>query len=86
MLANGGDPQGLFHASFMQSGSPTPVGYVDEPEIQHTYDQIVKDTGCGGSLDTLDCLRRTPVGALIEAINRAPTFFSFQESFIVFCS
>ena len=78
MLANGGDPQGLFHAGFMQSGAPTPVGFVDEPEVQDTYDQIVEDTGCTGSSNTLACLRTVPVDIFTEAINKAPTFLSFQ--------
>ena len=36
MLANGGNPEGLFRAAFMQSGSPTPVG-----DITHVGNYIV---------------------------------------------
>lgn len=29
MLANGGDTEGLFRAGYMQSGSPVPVGPIE---------------------------------------------------------
>ena len=30
MLTNGGDPEGLFRAAFMNSGSPVPTGPVED--------------------------------------------------------
>ena len=79
MLANGGDTQGLFRAGFMESGSPCPVGYVDEPYLQDTYDGIVKDAGCDGSYDSLSCLRTVPADVLKAAMDKTPAFaFSFQ--------
>ena len=79
MLANGGDTQGLFRAGFMESGSPCPVGFIDEPYLQDTYDNIVKDTGCGESYDTLSCLLKVPADILKAAMDKTPAFaISFQ--------
>ncbi|KIM43069.1 hypothetical protein M413DRAFT_26269 [Hebeloma cylindrosporum] len=55
MLANGGNTEGLFRGAFMQSGAPIPVG--DITHGQQYYDAVVKQTGCSGAADTLDCLR-----------------------------
>nr|VWO96114.1 Ku70 protein [Ganoderma boninense] len=57
MLVNGGDTEGLFRAAFMESGAPTPEGFVDNPFLQATFDQFVIDAGCGGSADPVACLR-----------------------------
>ena len=80
MLANNGDNEGLFRAAFMESGSPPPTGWVDEPYLQDTYDQIVGDVGCAGSNDTLACLRGVPAEALKAAMDKTPSFVSFQVS------
>ncbi|KAN0139660.1 Alpha/Beta hydrolase fold [Lactarius tabidus] len=77
MLANGGNPEGLFRAAFMQSGSPTPVG--DLTNGQPYYDFLVQQTNCSGSSDTLECLRTVPYEELIAAINLTPSLFSFQS-------
>ena len=78
MLANGGDTQGLFRAGFMESGSAAPVGYIDNAYLQATYDQVVEDTGCAGSNDTLACLRTVSVESLTAAMDKTPTFVSYQ--------
>ena len=78
MLANNGDNEGLFRAAFMESGSPPPTGWVDEPYLQDTYDQVVGDTGCTGSHDTLACLRGVPAETLKAAMDKTPSFVSFQ--------
>ncbi|KAL0062982.1 hypothetical protein AAF712_010113 [Marasmius tenuissimus] len=76
MVTNNGDTEGLFRAAFMQSGSTIPVG--DITNGQKYYDQIVADTGCSGSSDTLDCLRQVPYDKLKDAINNTPGVFSYQ--------
>ena len=76
MLANGGNTEGLFRGAFMQSGAPIPVG--DITHGQQYYDAIVKQTGCSGSADTLDCLRTVPYGSLKAAINKSPGIFDYQ--------
>ena len=70
LVTNGGDPEGLFRAAFMQSGSPIPIG--DISEGQPTYDFLVSETGCGGAKDTLECLRGVPYATLKAAIDMTP--------------
>ncbi|KAG5654308.1 hypothetical protein H0H81_004727 [Sphagnurus paluster] len=77
MVANNGDNEGLFRAGFMQSGSPIPVG--DITNGQKYYDAIVSQTGCSGSADTLDCLRKVPYNTLKAAVNKSPGIFSYQS-------
>ena len=76
MVTNGGNTEGLFHAAFMESGSPIPVG--DITHGQKDYDALVEETGCSGSSDTLECLREVPFNTLMNAINKSPGIFSFQ--------
>ncbi|KAF9265176.1 carotenoid ester lipase precursor [Marasmius fiardii PR-910] len=77
MLADGGDTKGLYRASFMQSGSPIPVG--DITNGQKYYDAIVQQTGCSGSSDTLACLRTVPYAKLKAAIDNSPGIFAYQS-------
>ncbi|KIK61900.1 hypothetical protein GYMLUDRAFT_243066 [Collybiopsis luxurians FD-317 M1] len=77
MLANGGNPEGLFRAAFMQSGSP--VAVEDITNGQQYYDQIVAATGCSGKSDTLRCLRRAPYTQLKAAADATPDFLSYQS-------
>ncbi|KAJ7480554.1 carotenoid ester lipase precursor [Mycena latifolia] len=77
MLANGGNTEGLFRAGFMQSGSPIPVGPIENG--QQYYDAIVAKTGCSGAADTLACLRTVPYATLLAAQNASPGIFSYQS-------
>ncbi|KAF8194390.1 alpha beta-hydrolase [Mycena galopus ATCC 62051] len=77
MLANGGDTEGLYRAAFMESGSPIPVGPIENG--QKYYDQIVAQTGCSGASDTLECLRTVPFATLLAAQNDTPFIFSYQS-------
>ncbi|KAI0763529.1 carotenoid ester lipase precursor [Trametes elegans] len=77
LLANGGDPQGLFRGAFMQSGSPIPVG--DISHGQADYDAIVAQTGCAGAADTLQCLRGVPFDKLKKAVDASPGIFAPQS-------
>ena len=45
---------------------------------QSLFDQLVVDTGCTGSADLIACLRTVPLDTLMTAINKAPTFLSFN--------
>jgi len=80
MVANNGNTEGLFRAGFMQSGAPIPVG--DITNGQKYYDALVKDSGCSGSSDTLQCLRTVPYAQLRAAINKSPSIFAYQVRFI----
>ncbi|KAH7928750.1 alpha/beta-hydrolase [Leucogyrophana mollusca] len=77
MVTNGGDPEGLFRAAFMESGSPIPVG--DITHGQKYYDAIVEQTGCAAAADTLECLRGVPYDTLMDAVNNSPFIFSYQS-------
>ncbi|PSR79565.1 hypothetical protein PHLCEN_2v6976 [Hermanssonia centrifuga] len=74
MVANGGNTEGLFHAAFMESGSPIPVG--DITHGQKFYDAFVVAAGCEGSSDTLQCLREAPFAMLQQAMDASPSIFS----------
>jgi len=60
----------------MQSGSPIPVG--DITNGQQYYDFLVDETGCKGSLDTLECLRGVPQETLQAAVDETPSMLSYQ--------
>ncbi|KAG0691999.1 Alpha/Beta hydrolase protein, partial [Suillus ampliporus] len=81
MVTNGGDTEGLFHAAWMQSGSPLPVG--DITHGQQYYDFHVDQTGCGNFSDTLQCLRTVPYDSLMNAINQTPNFLGYLGSYSV---
>jgi len=67
MIAFDGNPQGLFHAGFMQSGAVNPIG--DITEVQPFYDILVNATGCSGSQDTLNCLRSVSEDTFQAGVN-----------------
>jgi len=77
MLANGGNTESLFHAAFMESGSPIPVGPIENG--QRYYDAIVQQVGCSSAADTLACLRTVPYATLKAAQDASPFIFSFQS-------
>ncbi|KAF8835874.1 alpha beta-hydrolase [Paxillus ammoniavirescens] len=77
MVTNNGNPDGLFRAAFMQSGSLLPVD--DISQGQKYYDALVSETGCSSAPDTLQCLREAPYEALLDAVNQSPSLFSYQS-------
>ncbi|KAF7365669.1 Carboxylic ester hydrolase [Mycena venus] len=77
MVANNGDNEGLFRAAFMESGSPIPVGPLENG--QKYYDAIVQQVGCAGAVDTLACLRTVPYASLKAAQDASPFLFSYQS-------
>ncbi|KAF9018985.1 alpha/beta-hydrolase [Hymenopellis radicata] len=78
MIINDGDTEGLFRGAFMQSGSPLPVGDIENG--QKDYDDIVDKTGCSGSSDTLACLRTVSYDVLKAAVDDSPFIFAYQSS------
>ncbi|KIJ09787.1 hypothetical protein PAXINDRAFT_102175 [Paxillus involutus ATCC 200175] len=78
MVTNDGNPDGLFRAAFMQSGSPFPVG--DILKGQKYYDALVSETRCSSASDTLQCLREVPYETLLDAVNKSPNLFSYQST------
>ena len=76
MITNGGNTEGLFRAGWMESGSALPSG--DFSKLQPTFDFIVSETGCASAPDALACLREVPAEAITAAMDKTPTFLSFQ--------
>ncbi|KAI0752323.1 carotenoid ester lipase [Daedaleopsis nitida] len=79
MLTDGGNPHGLFHAGFMESGATRPTGFIDNPYMQTTYDSIVQDTGCSNARDTLGCLRTVSADALTAAMDKVSALNAFKQ-------
>lgn len=75
LVANGGDPEGLFRGAIMQSGAALPVG--DVTLGQKHYDDLVLRTSCLHADDTLDCLRHTPYETLKAAIDTSMGLFDY---------
>ncbi|KAF9779512.1 Alpha/Beta hydrolase protein [Thelephora terrestris] len=77
LVANEGDPEGLFRGAIMQSGAPLPIG--DVTLGQKHYDDLVLRTSCLHTDDTLDCLRRTPYETLRTAIEASMGIFDYTS-------
>ncbi|KIJ51271.1 hypothetical protein M422DRAFT_74212 [Sphaerobolus stellatus SS14] len=77
LVVNGGNQGGLFRSAVMESGSPLPL--VDISTGQRFFDQLVADTGCTGSKDTLACLKAVPFDTFQNAVNESPNIFSFMS-------
>ena len=80
MLTNGGNTEGLFRAGWMESGSALPSG--DFSKLQPTFDFIAAETGCASARDALECLREVPAERITAAMDKTPTFLSFQVSML----
>jgi acetylcholinesterase len=76
MITNGGNTEGLFHGAFMESGAVIPMG--DISLGQHDYDDLVRETGCDGAEDTLECLRQLPFSTFKEAMDMSPGLISYR--------
>jgi acetylcholinesterase len=76
MVTNGEDAGGLFHGAFMQSGAVLPRG--DVSLGQQDYDDLVREAGCAGAEDTLECLRQLPFATLKEAMDLSPRVLSYR--------
>ncbi|KAF8154970.1 carotenoid ester lipase precursor [Crassisporium funariophilum] len=77
LVVNNGNPTGLFHGAFMESGSPIPL--TDITTLQPSFDQLVANTNCTGSSNLIQCLRAVPFDALSTAMNQSPNIFSFMS-------
>jgi len=77
MVAFDGKTDGLFRGAFMQSGVTIPTGPIENGQVY--YDSIVRDTGCTGATDTLQCLRGVPYAKLAAAIDNTPGIFDYQS-------
>ena len=78
MATNDGNPEGLFRAGWMESGSVLSVG--NSSKLQPIYDFIVSETGCASANDTLACLREVPTSVFSAAMDKTPTLLDFRVS------
>ncbi|KDR73256.1 hypothetical protein GALMADRAFT_1341677 [Galerina marginata CBS 339.88] len=77
LVANNGNPAGLFRGAVMESGSPN---HLDDITAQQPFfDQLVANTGCTGSPNAIACLRAVPFDKLSAAVNLSPSLFSFMS-------
>lgn len=84
MIMNGGDPEGLFHAGFMQSGSVFPTG--DITMGQADQDDILEQTDCLGAEDVLQCLRGVEFSVLKAAMDKSRPVTSYSVCCHDFCT
>lgn len=76
MVLNNGNNEGLFRGAVMQSGSPGPFGDIEHGQV--FYDFMVKETGCQGASDTLECLRKVPYDTYKRATDAAPGIVGYR--------
>ncbi|KAJ6611160.1 Alpha/Beta hydrolase protein [Mycena sp. CBHHK59/15] len=82
LLSNKQNSNALFRGAFMISGSPVSTGTVED--FQPYYDTLVAANNCTHSVDTLDCLRRTPLESFTETVNQnTPDVFGYQSISLV---
>ncbi|KAF3351932.1 hypothetical protein VdG1_09386 [Verticillium dahliae VDG1] len=69
----------LFRGAIMNSGSMVPADPVDCPKGQAVYDLVVKEAGCAGQADTLNCLRDLPYQTFLKAVTAPPGILSYNS-------
>ncbi|KAL7931713.1 alpha/beta-hydrolase [Trichoderma chlorosporum] len=69
----------LFRGAIMDSGTAVPAERIDSPKAQAVYNNVVNKAGCSGSSDTLACLRQVPYNQFLNAVNSAPSIFSYSS-------
>ena len=69
----------LFRGAVMDSGSIVPTEPVDCKKSQEVYDTVVKNAGCAGAKDTVECLRGAPFERFLAAVNSVPSLDSYES-------
>lgn len=68
LLANGGDPDGLFSSTIAESGGPFLAKPADNETMQDSqFIKLLQYTGCSNSSNAISCLRNVPADALKAA-------------------
>ncbi|KAI0036079.1 Alpha/Beta hydrolase protein [Vararia minispora EC-137] len=81
MQMNNGDPGGLFRAAFAQSGSPLPIGTVEEGQPQ--MNKFATALGCAhtlGSPTVFDCMRKASADDIRTALGRLQDNFNVDRT------
>ncbi|KAF5365993.1 hypothetical protein D9758_006699 [Tetrapyrgos nigripes] len=86
LLANGGNPEGLFHAAMGDSPSLSFTPSFDSDYIEGIFNLFSSNAGCGANANTLACLRSASLSALTNGwnalvANRTSTLFNFSPLF-----
>ena len=69
----------LFHGAIMDSGSIVSANPVDGVKGQHVYDTVVKEAGCRGAKDTLECLRGLDYEDFLDAATSVPGILGYNS-------
>ncbi|KGO67459.1 Carboxylesterase, type B [Penicillium italicum] len=69
----------LFRGAIMNSGSIIPANPVDGTKGQAVYDTVVKNAGCSGAGDTLECLRGLDYTKFLNAANSVPGILGYNS-------
>ncbi|KAM4060686.1 carboxylesterase family protein [Hirsutella rhossiliensis] len=69
----------LFRGAIINSGGVAPADPMDCPKGQAVYDTVVREAGCEGSPDSLDCLRQLDYATFHKAANSVPAFLSYTS-------
>ncbi|KAK7697524.1 hypothetical protein SLS64_013466 [Diaporthe eres] len=68
LLANGGEPDGLFSSAIAESGGPFLAKPADDETAQDSqFTKLLEYTGCSNSSSAISCLRDVPADALKAA-------------------
>ncbi|KAJ4249865.1 hypothetical protein NW762_012208 [Fusarium torreyae] len=59
----------LFRGAIMNSGTIVPLQSIDSSRAQNVFDTLVKQGGCAGAKDKLDCLRKLDYNDFLSAGN-----------------
>lgn len=75
MVLNDGDPDGLFSQAIMASGGIMKLK--DYHRTQATFDFIAEHSGCGNTVDKIDCLRKVNYSSIYNAVQQVPSILSY---------
>ena len=78
MVLNDGDTEGLFSSAIMASGSIMKLK--DYRHAQKVFDFMADNSGCGSASDKVDCLRKASYNHIYNAVQRLPTFLSYEST------
>ncbi|KAI9644071.1 hypothetical protein NHQ30_007423 [Ciborinia camelliae] len=74
----------LFRGAIMDSGSISPADAIDGPRAQAVYNQVVLESGCANSTQTLTCLRNVPYDTFLSATLSLPSIASYNSIAIAY--
>lgn len=78
LVLNDGDTEGLFSGAIMASGAIMKLK--DYHHGQGVFDSIAEEAGCGSASDKVDCLRKVDYQKLYNAVQKQPTFLSYEST------